>query len=72
MQVETISNDSGVTLLMVPENEMEEQVLKQFIKQENVIVEIRNPVNLLTKTVKSGIMLAKKSTSPVDNTSDAT
>ena len=72
MQVETISNDSGVTLLMVPENEMEEQVLKQFIKQENVIVEIRNPVNLLTKTVKSGIMLAKKLNSPVDNTSDAT
>lgn len=66
MQVETITNDSGVSVIIVPENEMEEQLLKQLMKQENSIVEIRNPINIITKTIKSGLLIAKKSTSIIE------
>lgn len=63
MQVETITNDSGVSMIIVPENEMEDHLLKQLMKQENILVEIRNPINIITKTVKSGLLISKKSTS---------
>jgi hypothetical protein len=59
MQVEFLVNDS-VSLLLAPENEMEEALLKQMMKQKNDIVEIRTAVNVLNKTYRNGILMGKR------------
>lgn len=64
MQTEVISNDNGVSLLLVPENEMEELMVKQLMKQENELIDVRNPISVLSKTFKSGILIGKKLTTP--------
>lgn len=61
MQVEFIVN-GGVSLLFSPENEAEEALLKQMMKQDNDITEIRSAVTVLSKTFRNGVLIAKKST----------
>jgi hypothetical protein len=60
MQVEFIVN-GGVSLLFSPENEAEEALLKQMMKQDNDILEIRSAVTVLSKTFRNGVLIAKKS-----------
>ena len=59
MQVEFLVND-GVLLLLAPENEMEEALLKQMIKQKNDIVDIRTAVTVLNKTYRNGVVIGRK------------
>ncbi len=59
MQYEFIVN-GGVSLLLVPENVMEEELLKQMMKQENDLQEIRTSVTVLSKTFKNGLVVGKK------------
>lgn len=60
MQIEFLVN-GGVSLLLAPENEMEEALLKQMMKQNNDLIEIRSSVQVLAKTFRNGILIAKKS-----------
>jgi hypothetical protein len=60
MQIEFLVND-GVALLLSPENPMEEELLKQMLKQDNDISEVRSTVVVLNKTFKNGVFIAKKS-----------
>ena len=60
MQVEFLVN-GGVSLLLAPENEMEEALLKQMMKQNNDILEIRTAVTVLNKIFRNGILIGKKS-----------
>jgi len=60
MQVEFIVN-GGVSLLFSPENEAEEALLKQMMKQDNDINEIRTAVTVLSKTFRNGVLICKKS-----------
>ena len=60
MQVEFLVNE-GVSLLLAPENEMEEALLKQMMKQNNDILEIRTAVTVLNKIFRNGILIGKKS-----------
>ena len=60
MLTDFIANASGVSLILTPENSMEEELLKQLTKQENSITEIRSAVPLINKNVQSGIMIGKK------------
>ena len=60
MLTDFIVNSSGVSLILTPENSMEEELLKQLTKQDNSIVEIRTAVPLINKSVQSGIMIGKK------------
>ena len=53
MQVEFIVN-GGVSLLFSPENEAEEALLKQMMKQDNDLTEIRTAVTVLSKTFRHG------------------
>ena len=62
MQVEFLVN-GGVSLLLSPENEMEEHLLKQMMKQDNELTEIRSSVVVLNKTFRNGLLIAKKSVS---------
>lgn len=58
MQIEFLVN-GGVSLLLSPENEMEEHLLKQLMKQKNDLVEIRSSVVVLNKTFKGGVLVGK-------------
>ena len=60
MLTDFIANSSGVSLILTPENSMEEELLKQLTKQDNSITEIRTAVPLINKNVQSGIMIGKK------------
>ena len=60
MQVEFIVN-GGVSLLFCPENEAEEALLKQMMKQDNDLTEIRSAVTVLSKTFRHGVLICKKS-----------
>lgn len=64
MQLEFLVN-GGVSLLLSPENEMEEQLLKQLFKQENDIHEIRSSVVVVNKTYNNGLLISKKPTKKV-------
>lgn len=71
MQYEFIVN-GGVSILLVPENVMEEELLKQMMKQDNDLQEIRTSVTVLSKTFKNGLVIGKKTPTkkdvdPVDN-----
>jgi hypothetical protein len=59
MQIEFLVND-GVQILLSPENEMEEHLLKQMMKQNNEMNEIRSSVVVLNKTFRNGILIGKK------------
>ena len=59
MQIEFLVN-GGVSLLLAPENEMEEALLKQMMKQRNDITEIRTTVHVLNKSFRNGILVGKK------------
>lgn len=56
MQVEFIIN-GGVSLMLAPENAMEEELLKGLMKQVNELTEIRTNVTILNKTFKSGVLI---------------
>ena len=60
MQTEIIVN-GVVSLLLIPDNEMEEQMLHQLMKQTNSLTEIRSSVIVLSKTFKSGILIGPES-----------
>ena len=59
MQIEFLV-DGSVSLLLAPENEMEEALLKQMMKQTNEITEIRTAVTVLNKTFRNGILIGKR------------
>ena len=66
MQLEFIVN-GGVSILLSPENVMEEELLKQMMKQENDLQEIRTSVTVLSKTFKNGLLIGKKSPTKKDD-----
>ncbi len=74
MKTEFIVN-GGVTLMLVPENEAETELLKMLSKQENSIIELRSAVHVLNMTFKSGIVIGKKNTNTTNaidgNTAEA-
>lgn len=64
MQVEFVLN-GRVTLLLIPENPMEEEVIKQLMKQDNELSEIRGGATVLNRTLTSGMVITKKSSASV-------
>jgi hypothetical protein len=65
MQIELLVN-GGVSILLVPDNVMEEELIKQLMKQDNILTEIRSSVMVLNKTFRSGILIGKSSTQKKD------
>lgn len=60
MQVEFIIN-GGVSLMLAPENAMEEELLKGMMKQTNELTEIRTNVTILNRTFKAGLLIHSSS-----------
>lgn len=71
MQVEFIMNGS-VSLILSPENAAEEALLKQLVKQNNDIVEIRSRITVVNKSFSNGVIIGKKELgrTSVENTTD--
>lgn len=59
MQTQFLLNGS-VSLVLSPENEAEEALIKLLLKQENDIVEIRTNVHVLNKSYSNGVVIAAK------------
>lgn len=59
MKVQTVAN-GNVCLVITPENDMEEAILKQLMKQsQNEIIEVRSGVRILEQQVNAGIIIGK-------------
>lgn len=71
MQVEFIIN-GGVSLILAPDNPMEEELLKGLMKQQNDITEFRSSVIILNKTFRNGIVIGKKSSDIVSTLGNET
>jgi hypothetical protein len=56
--------------LLSPETEAEAELLKQIMKQDNDLIELRSSVVLLNKSFQRGILIAKKSTKLEPKTED--
>lgn len=72
MKVQIVANGK-LSIVISPENSMEEEALKQLTKQENEIISIRNGVTVLNSQYNQGIMIGPKdspSTSDIQDTSE--
>ena len=59
MHVEFIANGS-VSLLLAPENEMEEAILKQLMRQDNDLTDVRSSITVLTKTFRNCVLIGRR------------
>lgn len=56
MKVECVINGQ-VRMIIYPENEMEEMVIAQLMKQSNSLTEIRTTVSILGKQITHGLLI---------------
>lgn len=59
MKTQAIVNGS-ITLVLEPENPMEEEILKALAKQSCELYEVRGPVTVLGKTIKGSLLVCAK------------
>jgi hypothetical protein len=67
MQIELLVN-GGVSILLSPDNVMEEELIKQLMKQDNILTEIRSNIVVLNKTFRNGVLIGKSSSQKKDET----
>lgn len=65
MQIETVTN-GGISLVIIPENVYEEELLKQLMKQNNIVSEFRSALTILNRSFPAGILIQKKSAASTD------
>jgi hypothetical protein len=71
MQVQFVLNGS-VALILSPDNEAEEALIKQLLKQDNDMVQIRNAVHVLSKNYPNGVIIGIKGKYARDMSQDDT
>ena len=69
MQIEFLLN-GGVSLILSPENQMEEELIKGLMKQQNDLTEFRTAVVIVNKTFRNGIIIGKKQAGSIKGTDD--
>ena len=65
MKIETIVN-TDVSLLIIPENEMEEEIIKILSRQQNDIFQVRSAIVVLNKSYSNGLLIGKKTVGNLD------
>ena len=60
MQVEFLVNGS-LTLVLSPENALEEELLKSLVKQDNILQQARSGITVFNKTLPNALLIGKKS-----------
>ena len=64
MKVEAIVNEE-VTLVLVPENDLDAEILRKLTNQKNEIIDIRSGASVLGKTFNNGVVIKKEVTREV-------
>lgn len=59
MKVECVINGQ-IRLIICPENDMETEVLKQLMKQDNTLTEIRTSVQVLGKSINHALLIERR------------
>lgn len=59
MKTEAVVN-GGISIIIVAENPMEEELLKALAKQQNDITQINSNIMILNKSIVSGIIIGKR------------
>jgi hypothetical protein len=60
MLVEFLVNGS-LTLVLSPENALEEELLKSLVKQDNILQQARSGITVFNKTLPNALLIGKKS-----------
>jgi hypothetical protein len=63
VHVEFIAN-GGVSLLLAPENEMEEALLKQMMRQDNDLTDVRSSVTVINKSYRNCVLIGRRGQAP--------
>lgn len=53
--------NGSTTLILSPENPLEEEIVKSLASQDNEIVQISATVTIINKTMRNGLVIGKKS-----------
>ena len=61
MQTEFILDNGVLSLLLIPENTLEEELIKSLVKQDNVIQQSRSGITVLNKTLANALVISKRS-----------
>ena len=59
MLVEFLVNGS-LTLVLSPENALEEELLKSLVKQDNILQQARSGITVFNKTLPNALLIGKK------------
>ena len=59
MKVHSIVNGT-VTIILEPENSMEEEILKGLTRAPVVVTEVRSQVTIMNKTLKGCVVISKE------------
>lgn len=65
-----VNKDGGVVLAISPENDMEKEILKSLMKQDNMIHEVRGSLSIFNHPIRDSILIASKTTNLVDTKTD--
>ena len=66
MEVQTATNGS-ITLVIIPNNEMEVQVLKMLADQQNELIFTDNGVTIVNRSIPQGLIISKKRPNTTDS-----
>lgn len=59
MKVETVLN-GAISLIIIPETDLDVEVLKQILKQESDITHMGSQLVIMNKPYKGGLIISKK------------
>jgi len=59
MKIYSILN-GGVSVVLEPETQVEEELLKALSRQKNVVTEVRSQVTIMNKTLKGCVVISKE------------
>jgi hypothetical protein len=62
MKIQTIVNGT-ITMVIEPENTMEEEILKALLKQGGALHEVRTPLVVLGKTIRGSVLICSETSS---------
>jgi len=59
MKIYSILN-GGVSVVLEPETQVEEELLKALSRQKNVVTEVRSQVTIMNKNLKGCVVISKE------------
>jgi len=63
--------NGSTTLILSPENPLEEEIIKSLAAQKNEIIQISATVTIINKTMRNGLLIGKQSFLPGTKSEDS-